>query len=402
MSIQQRLYPTPIQARVFSSHVRDARYVWNLALEQANLYRKSLGPTPNLMERFRQLTEARKDTWLDDGSVMIQQQALRDLDQAFQNWWKNPQYFNRPTWRKVGINEGFRIVSLKTRQINKNWGEVLIPKCGWVKFRLTREFNGIKATKSARITIDKSQRWHINFVALQPEFIREQTKSVVGIDLGITNSVTLSDNRHINMPILLSPGEYQRKKRLQRKMVKQQKGSNRRLKTKHSLAKIFAKEVDRRKDWIEKTTTKLVKDFDIIVIEDLKVKNMSKSAKGTKESPGTNVKAKSSLNREINSQAWGTFRKRLNDKASTATSPVEIIAINPAFTSQCCSKCGHTTIKNRKNQAIFICQSCAYTDNADINASKNILAAGLAVTGRGGTPEFIGPMNRQPSIEMSI
>lgn len=203
--------------------------------------------------------------------------------------------------------------------------------------------------------------------------------------MGIAHSVTTSDGLHVDMPKLLSDGEAQRKRRLQRKMARQQFGSNRRARTKHSVAVLCARETDRRKDWIEKTTTNLVREFDVIVIEDLKVKNMVKSVKGTVENPGTSVAAKSGLNRSIHSQAWGTFRKRLTDKAGAATSPVEVIAVNPAYTSQSCSECGHVARENRKNQAVFSCQSCHYTDNADVNAAKNILATGLVVTGRGGT-----------------
>ena len=112
---------------------------------------------------------------------------------------------------------------------------------------------------------------------------------------------------------------------------------------------------------------------------------MTKSAKGTKDKPGKNVKAKSGLNRSILEQGWGMFRQRLTDKAINATVPVTIVAINPAYTSLRCSECGHTEPKNRKSQAIFCCLSCGYTDNADVNAAKNITAAGLAVTERGGT-----------------
>jgi putative transposase len=397
MSIRQRLYPDNKSSDIMSRHCADARFVYNLGLEQRNLWVRERKTKVNYLTQCKELAEARRQTWLGAGSSSVQQNALRDLDQAFQYWWKNPQHFGRPTWRKAGVNESFRIVYLQARQINSKWGEVLIPKVGYVRFRLTREWSDIKTAKSARITLDKSQRWHISFVSPQSEFVRQLTNSVVGIDLGIAHSVTLSDGKHIDMPILLSPGEKQRKRRLQRQMIRQKKGSNRKLKTKHSLAKISAKETDRRKDWIEKTTTNLVKDFDVIVIENLNIKNMSKSAKGTIENPGVKVKAKSGLNRKIRSQAWGMFRTRLTDKAGASTSPVEIIVINPAFTSQRCSGCGHTTKENRKNQAIFLCQSCTYTDNADVNASKNILAAGLAVTGRGGTPDLIGPMKRQPS-----
>lgn len=184
---------------------------------------------------------------------------------------------------------------------------------------------------------------------------------------------------------LLGPGETQRKRRLQRKFARQQKGSNRRARTKLRIAKLSARETDRRRDWIDKTTASLVRDYDLIAVEDLKVKNMVRSAGGTIENPGKRVAQKRGLNRAISSQSWSIFRKRLEDKASSATSPVEIIPINPRYTSQTCSQCGNTQANNRKSQAVFSCITCGHEANADINAAHNILAAGLAVTGRGGT-----------------
>ena len=222
--------------------------------------------------------------------------------------------------------------------------------------------------------------------------------------MGVTHTAAMSDGQFLDMPELLSKGEQQRKRRLQRKLARQTKGSKRRNQTKLAIAKISTKEKDRRKDWIEKTTTELVRDYDLIAIEDLKIKNMTKSATGTVEKPGKNVAQKSGLNRVILSQGWGLFRKRLTDKATNATVPVEIITINPAYTSMRCSECGHTSAENRKNQAVFCCKACDYTDNADLNAAKNILAAGHAVSGRGGTSqakpdrvEHSDPMKRQPA-----
>jgi putative transposase len=226
--------------------------------------------------------------------------------------------------------------------------------------------------------------------------------------MGVAESVTTSDGEHISMPVLLTPGEAQRKRRLQRQMARQQKGSQRRARTKQAVARISARETDRRKDWIEKTTTTLVRDYDLIAIEDLKVKNMVRSAKGTVEKPGKNVRQKSGLNRSIHAQSWALFRQRLTDKATNATDLVELVAVNPAYTSQRCSGCGHTAKENRESQAIFRCRACGFTANADVNAAINILAAGQAVSGRGGTPHgqpdtaiHSGPVTRQPPCSVA-
>ncbi|WP_276973276.1 RNA-guided endonuclease InsQ/TnpB family protein, partial [Ferrimicrobium acidiphilum] len=304
------------------------------------------------------LSEARKESWLKEGSAAVQQQALRDLNQAFQNWWKRPDHFGRPTWRKAGINEGFAVRDLSVRRINRKWGQVFVPKCGRVKFRVTREWSDIETASSARVTLDRSGRWFVSFTRLAPQIERKSTGAIVGIDMGVTHAVATSEDKSLKPQKLLTKGQRQRRRRLQRKLNRQVKGSNRYRATKLAIAKLAAKEVDRRKDWIEWTTTDLVRDYDLISLEALKITNMTKSAKGTKDKPGKNVKAKPGLNRSILEQGWGLFCQRLTDKATNAVTPVEIIAINPAYTSLRCSECGYTDKKNRESQALFHCLSC--------------------------------------------
>ena len=396
MSIRERLYPKNEDVVVLTRHCRDARFVYNLGLEQRNYYRPDRCQQVTYVAQAKELAEARRGTWLGEGSSVVQQQALRDLDRAFQNWWKNPGHFGHPTWRKAGVHEGFGIRDLSVRRINRRFGEVFVPKCGWVRFRVTRQWADIVAATSARVTLDRAGRWHVSFTTPPPTLEREPTAAVVGLDMGVAATVTTSDGEHLRMPRLLTPGEAQRKRRLQRQLCRQESGSNRRARTRHQVARLSAREADRRKDWIEKTTTTLVRDYDVVCIEDLKVKQMTRSAKGTVTAPGKNVRQKAGLNRSISSQAWALFRRRLTDKATTATSPVAVVAVPPAYTSQRCSECGHTVRENRESQAVFSCRACGYSANADVNAAINILAAGLAVTGRGGTPEVVGPAKRQP------
>ena len=106
-----------------------------------------------------ELAKVRKLTWLKEGSSTIQRQALRDLNQAFQNWWKRPDHFGHPIWRRAGINEGFVIRDLSVRRLNRKWDQVFISKCGWVKFRVTREWRDIETASSARVTKDRAGRW---------------------------------------------------------------------------------------------------------------------------------------------------------------------------------------------------------------------------------------------------
>jgi putative transposase len=402
VSIRERLYPSRESEPVLARHCADARYVYNLGLEQRSFWRPGMASI-SVYDQKRSLTEARQGTWLGEGSSVVQQQALFDLDRAFKNWWRNSSHFGRPTWRKAGVHESFAIRDLSVRRINRKWGEVLVPKCGWVRFRITRQWADMCAATSARVTLDRAGRWHVSFTTPPAAFERTPTGAAVGIDMGVVSTVTTSDGEHLKMPALLSSGEAQRKHRLQRQLSRQTKGSNRRNRTRRQVARLSAKEADRRKDWIEKTTTALVLDYDVICIEALSVKNMVHSARGTVGNPGKNVRQKAGLNRAISAQAWALFRKRLTDKAIHATSAVELVAINPAYTSQRCSECGYMAPENRESQAVFCCRSCGYSANADVNAAINIRAAGLAVSGRGGTPhakpktaKHSGPTKRQP------
>jgi transposase len=158
-----------------------------------------------------------------------------------------------------------------------------------------------------------------------------------------------------------------------------------------SAARLKARERDRRKDWAEKTSTNIARCFDVIRVEALDIKSMTRSAKRTVEKPGRSVAAKAGLNREIMRSGWGLLVQRLEDKA-----PGRVERVNSVFTSQRCSACGQVDWKSRESQADFRCTTCGFTCNADVNAAKNI-AAGHAVTARGGV-RVAGPVNREPQL----
>jgi transposase len=214
----------------------------------------------------------------------------------------------------------------------------------------------------------------------------------VGVDRGVAVSAALSTGELLTCPHL-PVGRQRRLKRLQRKLARAKRGSNRRAQVKHAMARLKAREADARKDWAEKLSTDLAGRFDVIRVEDLRVRGMTRSAKGTVGEPGRNVRAKAGLNREILASGWGILVRRLEQKA-----PGRVEKINPAFTSQRCSACGHVAGENRKSQAVFACTACGFACNADGNAARNI-AAGHAVTARGGSP--LGrPVNREPQLTL--
>jgi putative transposase len=158
-----------------------------------------------------------------------------------------------------------------------------------------------------------------------------------------------------------------------------------------AIARLKAREADARRDWAEKTTTELAGRFDVIRIEDLSVRGMTRSASGTAVNPGKNVRQKAGLNRGILRSGWGLLTRRLEDKA-----PGRIEKVKAAITSQRCSACGHIAAESRKSQALFACVACNFTLNADVNAARNI-AVGHTVTARGGFRDA-GPANREPQL----
>ena len=385
-----RLEPTAIQEAVLRDHCAYARFVWNLAVEQQSWWRPGHRSAPGYLEQRRQLTQARAEFgWLRAGSQMVQQQALRDFAQAMANFFAGTH--RRPRWRKAGRDEGFRIVAVKpahVRRLSRNTGEVWIPKAGWLRFRWSRAVpDGVK---SYRVTLDCAGRWHIAFAAIPAAIPAPGTGEVVGVDRGVAVSAAFSTGQMLTVP-RLGPGQQRRLRRLQRRLARTRRGSGRRAQVKRAIAKVRALEADARRDWAEKISTDLARRFDVVCVEDLNIREMTRSARGTITEPGRNVRAKVGLNREIMRSGWGLLVRRLEDKA-----PGRVEKVNPAFTSQRCSACGHIAAGSRESQALFCCVACGYACNADVNAARNI-AAGHAVTARGGDG-VTRPVNREPQL----
>ncbi|SNT12643.1 Putative transposase DNA-binding domain-containing protein [Streptosporangium subroseum] len=261
-----------------------------------------------------------------------------------------------------------------------------IPKVGWVRFRWSRP---VEQAKSFRVSRDVAGRWHVAFAVIPAPISGPGTGAAVGVDRGVTASAALSTGELLNVPPLWET-EKKRLLRLQRRLARAKRGSKRRSKAKTAIAKLKAREGDRRKDWVEKTSTDLARRFDVIAVEDLKISNMTRSAKGTLEAPGTNVRQKAGLNQGILANGWGQLVIRTGHKA-----PGRVQMIDPRYTSQTCNACGHIARESRESQALFLCVACQHQDNADINAAKNHrdTAAGLRggcagrlAVGRAGEP----------------
>jgi putative transposase len=166
---------------------------------------------------------------------------------------------------------------------------VWVPKVGWVRFRQTRAIPD--AVKSYRVTLDRSGRWHIACAVIPDPIPGPADGSVVGVDRGVAVSAALSCGELLCVPGL-SADETKRLGRLQQRLARARRGSHRRERTKLAIARLRARETDRRRDWVEKLTTDVARRFDTIRVEDLNVRAMTRSARGSRERPGTNVAQK--------------------------------------------------------------------------------------------------------------
>ncbi|TDC84407.1 transposase [Actinomadura sp. 7K507] len=395
------MYPTREQEEQMLLHCAHARYVWNLAVEQHSHWRKGHKAAPGFAEQCRQLTEARREhEWLGAGNQTVQVQALKDFAQA-----KNAKFtsgFGEPTWRKRHRHEGFRIigddrvpefsddgsprVNVKTgkqvmgrkatvQKLNKRWAQVRVPGCGWVRFRLSAKGKGaaLPDAKTFRITF-KNGQWHAAFAVIPDPTPAPGTGEVIGIDRGVTITAAISDGRKLNCPQATTRERAQIRKH-QRRAARAPRNSPAKTAEYAKVAKLKAREANRRKDWCEKTSTMLARTYDLIRFEKLRIRNMTAKAKPKPDPdlPGQYLKnsraAKAGLNRAILAQGWGLLRQRTEHKA-----PGRVEDVPAPYTSLRCSPCGWIDKNSRKSQAEFVCTNCGFTCNADANAANNIAA----------------------------
>ncbi|MGJ5894351.1 RNA-guided endonuclease InsQ/TnpB family protein [Streptomyces niveiscabiei] len=404
--VRFRMYPTRAQEEQMLLHCAHARYVWNLAVEQHSHWRRWRGSAPGFAEQCRQLTEARRENeWLGTGNADVQQQALKDFAQA-----KNARFtsgFGEPTWRRKFRHEGFRVIgtdrlpeygtdgspklnakgkqilgrSVVVRKLNRRWAQVKVPGCGWVRFRLSAKGKGAEppSVKTFRVTFRNGQ-WHAAFAIVPDPIEKPGTGEAIGIDRGVKITAALSDGRTLNCPHLTTRERAQIRKH-QRRAARAPKGSDRKTAEYAKVAKLKAREVNRRKDWCEKTSTMLARTYDLVRFEKLNIKTMTAKAKAKPDPdrPGQYLRngraAKAGLNRAILAQGWGLLRQRTEHKA-----PGRVEDVPAPYTSLRCSACGWIDKNSRKSQAEFECSSCGFTCNADTNAAVNVVA------GQGGIP----------------
>lgn len=351
------------------------RWVWNAAIAEQQRRREAGEKFANYVAMAKWLTawrNAPETAWLAEAPIHPLQQTLRRLEAAYKRFFKGKGGF--PRFKRRGQEPGLRFPDPKDFALDASTSRVKLPKLGWQRLRLSRTVSG--ELRNATVTSERG-KWFVSLQAEQPDVLPAAgLVPTLGVDLGVALFAATSDG-HKKQPLEAFKKQERRLRHAQRAVSRKQKGSRNRRKAVNRLARLHARIAARRNDWLHKLSTKLSDVHPVIAIEDLKVAAMTASAAGTEEAPGKKVRQKAGLNRAILNQGWAEFRRQLEYKCAARGGAV--VPVNPAYTSQTCSQCRHVSADNRKTQEQFECVSCGHTENADLNAAKNILAAGLAV-----------------------
>jgi len=400
-----RLSPVPAQAEQLRAwgHVR--RYLYNQLVED-RLLAMSLRIVPS-KDLSRELVDELRTCydWVESFPSQAANEVIADIEAAFSNWADPELQTRRPTFEKRGAVLRFRLPAqaVDVRRTGRKFSEVWVAKVGWVRFRRHRPISG--EVRSATFAYSPGRGWSVGFgVAAKPAVAPPNGKPGTGVDFGVACSAYLSEE---SLPRLMSPaltkGEQtrlvglERRKAHQLTWAKRHNGgrcSNRLRRTIGEIARLRARQARRRADFTHKLTSDLAKNHGFVGIEDLRVKAMTASARGTVEDPGKNVAQKAGLDRGILDNSPGERRRQLTYKCPKYGSV--LVPVPPHGTSQTCPACGVRDPKNRLGCGReFACAHCGYQGHADRVAAINIeqraattiattIAAGPAVhsTGR--------------------
>ena len=378
------------QARKMRQFAGACRFVYNKALALQKARREVGEKHLGYASLCKHLTEWRRSVetpWLKEAHSQIVQQALKDLERAYKNFFEKRAAF--PRFKKRGQSDRFRFPQGIT--LDNSNGRIKLPKLGWIRFRKSRDVLGEVRNVTVSLIHGK---W---FVSIQTERTVEQAVAqgaAVGIDVGVARFATLSDGRPIEAINSFRKHEA-RLRRYQRRTSRKVKFSNNWKNAQAKVKKLHYRIANIRKDFLHKASTAICKNHALVVVEDLKVRNMSASAAGTSEAPGVNVRAKSGLNKSILDQGWSEFRRQLEYKM--AWKGGSLIAVPPQYTSQICPRCGHSSKDNRKTQAKFECIGCGFKENADLVGAINILERGYRLLACGESVQSGRSMKQEPT-----
>jgi putative transposase len=395
-----------------------SRKVWNLALAEQQARRERGEKYAGYVTMAKWVTAWRKateTTYLAEVPVHVLQNVVRALDGAFQRFFRKEGGY--PRFKRRGDPIGLRETDVKCFAVDAANGRLRFPKVGWLRYRASRPIEGRPITVTLRA---EAEGWYVSIAcAFEPKALERGTKAC-GIDRGVANFAAFNTGQRI-APRDAHKRAVQRLRRYQRAVARKieaakvaagvpknkpfPKGfrlqpSNRLRKAQARVAKIHQGIARQRADFLHKLSTQIACEHTLVCLEDLMVRAMSASAAGTQEAPGKRVRQKAGLNRSILDQGWSMFKDQLAYKLEWRDGV--LVLVHPAYTSQRCHACGHTHADNRKGE-VFRCRSCGHTDHADVNAAKNILAAGHAVLAGDGQALVEGqvqsdrPVKREPT-----
>lgn len=339
------------------------------------------------------LTEWRNsaDTpWLADAPRHALMMATQDLDRAFGNFFAKRADF--PRFKRKGERVSFQFPDKNQIVVDNGNGRIKVPKLGYLRYRKSRDVVGEVRSVTVSLCAGK---WFVSILTKREiDQPIPKTTTAIGIDVGIARFATMNDGSFL-APVSIFKKHEQRLKRYQRAMSRKQKFSANWKKAKAKVTRYHAKIGNIRKDFLHKATHTISQNHALVCIEDLQVRNMSKSAKGTAEQHGKCVKQKSGLNKAILDQGWGEFRRQLEYK--TDWNGGMLIAVPPQNTSRECPICGHISKDNRKTQAEFQCVECSYENHADVVGAINILARGHRVLACGEARQSAPSAKQEPT-----
>ena len=365
------LMPTGEQARKMRQFAGACRFVYNkaLALQQEN--REAGGKFIGYVGMAKHLTawrNSRETPWLKDAPVHTSQCALKDLDRAFDNFFEKRTDF--PRFKRKGMRDSFRYPDAKQIRLDRENGRISLPKLGYIRYRNSRMVPG--EVRSATVSL-RAGKWYVSILTKREVEQPVPHGPAVGIDVGVARFATLSDGTFI-APLSSFRKHEQRLGKYQRRMARKVKGSSNWKEARARVQRIHAHIANARNDFLHKASNTISKNHAMIAVEGLQVRNMSRSAKGSAETPGRNVRAKSGLNKSILDQGWFEFRRQLEYK--TAWRGGFFAAVPPQNTSRTCPCCSHISADNRRTQALFACIKCGHEANADHVGAINVLERG--------------------------
>ena len=372
-AFKYELIPNGEQQRQMRRFAGSCRFVFNKALalqkERHEKGEQKLGYAGlcKLLTEWRNGTET---PWLKDAPTHPLQQTLKDLERAYVNFFARRADY--PRFKKKGQGERFRYPDAKQIKLDQSNSRLFLPKLGWMRYRNSREALG--RVKNATISL-RNGKWFVSIQTERDVEVPTPGGDAIGIDMGIVRFATFSDGNCVE-PLNSFRRHETGLKKAQQAMSRKTKFSSNWKKARAKVQCIHARIANVRNDFLHKLSTEISKNHAIVCVEGLQVGNMSRSAAGTREAPGTNVRAKSGLNKSILDQGWYEFRRQLDYKL--AWNGGWLIGVPPQNTSRTCPACSHVATENRPTQAEFRCVECGFAGNADVVGAVNILRAGLA------------------------